>query len=70
MKTLIQYIIIIMLYCIKGVCAMLLWNYVILRMLKFETLSIGQALIGALCIQLIILKVKFNDKRRKKKNPY
>lgn len=52
-----SYIIIAIMLCVKAILALLLWNYVVLDMFKLEQLNVWQAIMAAVCLFLIILKV-------------
>lgn len=52
-----SYIIIAIVLCIKAILALLLWNYVVLDMFKLEQLNVWQAIMAAVCLFLIMLKV-------------
>lgn len=52
-----SYIIIAIMLCVKAILALLLWNYVVLDMFKLEQLNVWQAIMAAICLFLIMLKV-------------
>lgn len=52
-----SYIIIAIMLCVKAILALLLWNYVVLDMFKLEQLNVWQAIMAAVCLFLIMLKV-------------
>ena len=52
-----SYIIIAIVLCVKAILALLLWNYVVLDMFRLEQLNVWQAIMAAVCLFLIMLKV-------------
>ena len=52
-----SYIIIAIVLCVKAMLALLLWNYVVLDMFKLEQLNVWQAIMAAICLFLIMLKI-------------
>ena len=57
MKYISSYIIIAIILCVKAVLALLLWNYVVLDLFRLEQLNVGQAIMAAIFLFLIMLKV-------------
>lgn len=64
MKSTLYIILTLIVTSLKAICVMLAWNYVIMDMISFKSISIYQALLGALCWWIITTRVRIKDGRK------